>query len=190
MKKFDLKFNELLNEFNIQNRNDPDYYDYVVLVLQQLKQRGLIGTKHPIDIRKTATETIKKGFFNYIDTEADISYKLEFIFNTSSSGDVKMDTDTNNLTVRIVDLQNPEQVQIIENTHDEYSVKEIGEFLSKKKIEKQAGGGVEPTEVGETPSALPTNNNSAQPPLAPTGGPNPVTSQQAGMPAPSDYMPR
>jgi hypothetical protein len=153
MRKFDAILDSYLVEFNIQDRNDPTFYDYVVVLLQQIKQRDLVDPDQLTDIRKTATETVKRGF--YIFTDADESHnvalKIEFLFDGSGS-------TPNNLKVQITDLLNLNQKpKIIDNTFEEASISEITDYIEDKKIEQQEGtaGETAPEEVGETPSELP-----------------------------------
>jgi hypothetical protein len=153
MKKFEAILDSYLVEFNVQDRNDPTFYDYVVVLLQQIKQRDLVDPDTLTDIRKAATDAVKKGF--YIFTDADeshnIALKIEFLFDGSG-------TNTNNLKIQITDLLNLNQKpKTIDNTFEESSISEITDYIESKKIEQQGAtpGENVPEEVGETPSELP-----------------------------------
>lgn len=152
MNNFDRLYETLLAEFNVQDRNDPSFYDYVVIMLQQFKQRNLLPPEKLTDIRKTAMQIVKDGYYNFIDEGNDLSYKINFIFDGN-------DKDVNNLTVRITDLLKPSEVpKTIDNTHEESSIDEIGNYIETKKAEvaQQQGAGTEvPAAVGETPSEMP-----------------------------------
>jgi hypothetical protein len=155
MRKFDKLFNCYLLEFNVEDRNDPAFYDYVVVFLQQLLQRNLIDSKAG-DVRKIATDIVKDGYYNFIDTANNLSFKISFLFNSAEK-------DVNNLTVQIQNLiKRDEKPQTITNTHEESSISEIVNFLNTKKQEaetqklQQQQAGIEvPAAVGETPAELP-----------------------------------
>jgi hypothetical protein len=152
MSNFDKLYETLLAEFNVQDRNDPSFYDYVVIMLQQFRQRNILPPEKLTDIRKTATQVVKDGYYNFIDEENDLSYKISFIFDGN-------DRDVNNLKVRITDLLKPSEApKVIDNTHEESSIDEIGDYIETKKTEvaQQQGAGTEvPAAVGETPSEMP-----------------------------------
>lgn len=155
MRKFNNLYNVYLLEFNVEDRNDPALYDYVVVFLQQLLQRNLIDSKDS-DIRKVATDIVKDGYYNFIDTENNLSFKISFLFNSAEK-------DVNNLSIEIQNLvQRNEKPTVITNTHEESSISEIVNFLNTKKQEaetqklQQQQAGVEvPAAVGETPAQLP-----------------------------------
>jgi hypothetical protein len=153
MSKFDEYYSHLLTEFNVVDRNDPAFYDYAVIFVQQLKQRNMIPPG--IDVRKTAMQIVKDQYYNYIDTNDNVSYKVSFLFNTSIK-----DTSPHNLKVEIDNLLNDEPPKVIESTHEEESIDEIVDFLDKasRDAEIETGkipGQDVPAEVGETPSEMP-----------------------------------
>lgn len=152
MNNFDKLYETLLAEFNVQDRNDPSFYDYVVVMLQQFKQRNILPPEKLVDIRKVATQIVKDGYYNFIDEVNDLSYKISFIFDG-------VEKDVNNLKVRITDLLTPSETpRVIDNTHEESSIDEIGDYIETKKAEKaqKQGAGTEvPAAVGETPSEMP-----------------------------------
>ena len=161
MKKFDLVYSELLKEFNVEDRNDPSFYDYVVILLQQIKQKNLLDPNKLTDVRKTAMDIVRKGYFNFIDEKTGVSQKIDFIFkggeNTAKSPE---NQSTNNLTVRVTSVppQKDEKPKVIDNTYDEDSISEIVDYLETKQTEakNQQTAGIEtPAQVGETPSQLP-----------------------------------
>ena len=79
MDTFDKLVDQLLNEFNVEDRNDPAFYDYAVLFVKQLLQRNMI--KPGQDVRRTAMQIVKDGYYNYIDEDGNLAYKVEFIFD-------------------------------------------------------------------------------------------------------------
>jgi len=152
MKKFDELYKILITEFNVQDRNDPSFYDYVVILLQQIKQRNLLPPEKLVDIRRTATQVVKDGYYNFIDEQGGVSLKISFIFDTN----VK---DVNNLKVNITNLLDPkDETKTIDNAHEESSIDDIGNYIQSKKAEldQAKGAGTEvPAAVGETPSQMP-----------------------------------
>jgi len=162
MSNFDNLYETLLAEFNVQDRNDPSFYDYVVIMLQQFKQRNLLSPEKLTDIRKVAMQIVKDGYYNFIDETNDLSYKIGFIFDTNKK-------DVNNLQIRITNLLKPSEApKVIDNTHEESSVDEIGDYIETKKAEvmQQQGAGTEvPAAVGdqsqsEMPGAVTPPNTS------------------------------
>jgi hypothetical protein len=150
MNTFDKLVDQLLNEFNVEDRNDPAFYDYAVVFIQQLKQRNMIPPG--VDVRKTAMQIVKDGYYNYIDVEDTVSYKISFLFNP--------DRTPHNLKVEIDNLLDDEPAKVIENTHEEESIDEIVDFLdtASREAEQKSGeipGQDVPADVGETPSAMP-----------------------------------
>ncbi len=154
MSNFDNYYSHLLTEFNVEHRNDPAFYDYAVLFVKQLKQRNML--KPGFDVRNTAIDIVKKQFFNYIDEETNIQYKVEFIFDDNIE-------IPNNLTVVIKELPSGNVVKTIENTHEETSIKEIADFIQTKKQEDQQAGVTTPEQVGETPSEMPNAVQTQEP---------------------------
>ena len=151
MSKFDKFYNLLLTEFNVEDRNDPAFYDYAVIFVQQLKQRNML--KPGVDIRKTAMQIVKDLYYNYIDINDNISFKVSFFFDLA-------DPTPNNLRVEIDNLLNDDPPKMIENTHQEESIDEIVNFLdtAARKAEQQGEqvpGQDVPAAVGETPSEMP-----------------------------------
>lgn len=152
MHTFNKIYNSILNEFNIEDRNDPSFYDYVVIFLQQLKQLNLLAPEKVSDLRKTALQIVKNGYYNFIDENNNISQKIQFLFDSSK--------DVNSMRVVIKDLLNPgTEDKVIDNTHEETSVNEITDFLQLKKDEalkaKNAGKTAPAAVGGSTPSAMP-----------------------------------
>jgi hypothetical protein len=161
MKNFDALFSQLLNEFNVEDRNDPAFYDYVVILLQQIKQKSLLNPNKFSDLRKTAMEIVRKGYYNFINEESNISQKIEFIFKGGKDTTKKDENQSlNNLMVRISSLPPlpNEKPKVFENTYEESSITDIVDYLESKKIESQEAekAGTEiPAQTSETPSALP-----------------------------------
>jgi hypothetical protein len=153
MDLFDKLVDQLLNEFNVEDRNDPAFYDYAVIFVQQLKQRNMIPPG--VDIRRTAMQIVKDGYYNYIDVEDTVSYKISFLFNASIK-----DSSPHNLKIEIENLLENEPLKVIENTHEEESIDEIVSFLDTASrdagIENNKIPGQDvPADVGETPSEMP-----------------------------------
>jgi len=153
MSRFDDYYSHLLTEFNVEDRNDPAFYDYAAVFVQQLKQRNMIPPG--VDVRKTAMQIVKDQYYNYIDTNDNVSYKVSFLFNTSIK-----DASPHNLKVEIDNLLDDEPPKVIESTHEEESIDEIVDFLDKasRDAEVETGkipGQDVPAEVGETPSEMP-----------------------------------
>jgi hypothetical protein len=146
MSRFDDYYSHLLTEFNVEDRNDPAFYDYAVLFVKQLLQRNML--KPGSDVRRTSMDIVKKQFFNYIDEESNIQYKIEFVFDDNIE-------IPNNLTVNIKELPSGNVVKTIEDTHEETSIKDIVDFIQTKKQEDQQAGVTTPEQVGETPSEMP-----------------------------------
>ena len=143
---FDKLVDQILMEFNVEDRNDPAFYDYAVVFVQQLKQRNMMqpGT----DVRKTAMQIVKDQYFNYIDEDGNSAFKVEFIFDDTNK-------TPNNLTVFIKELPSGKVVKEIANTHEESSIGEIAEFIAGEQQKQQAAGTEVPAAVGETPSEMP-----------------------------------
>ena len=153
MNIFDKLVDQILMEFNVEDRNDPAFYDYAAVFTQQLKQRNLIAPG--VDVRKTAMQIVKDGYYNYIDTNDNISYKVSFLFNTTLK-----DSSPHNLKIEIDNLLDDEPPKVIENTHEEESIDEIVDFLdtASREAEQKSGevpGQDVPAAVGETPSEMP-----------------------------------
>lgn len=151
MSKFDKFYNLLLTEFNVEDRNDPAFYDYAVIFVQQLKQRNMLNPG--IDVRKTAMQIVKDQYYNYIDVNNNISFKVTFFFDVT-------DPTPNNLRVEIDNLLNDEPPKMIENTHQEGSIDEIVDFLdaASREAEVETGkipGQDVPQEVSDTGSEMP-----------------------------------
>jgi len=162
MKRFNLVYSKLLKEFNVEDRNDPSFYDYVVVLLKQLRSNpNLMDPNKLTDLRKIAMETVKKGYYLFNDEKNNISQKIEFIFK--GGRDTAKSTENqsvNNLVVKIASVppKADEKPRMIENTYDESSISDIIDYLETKKTEaeSQEQAGTEmPAQVGETPSALP-----------------------------------
>lgn len=146
MDLFDKLVDQLLNEFNVEDRNDPAFYDYAVLFVQQLKQRNMI--KPGQDVRKTSMQIVKDGYYNFIDEDGNLSYKIEFVFDSEQKV-------PNNLSVIIKELPSGNTVKEITNTHEESSINEIAEFIAAEQQKQQQAGQTAPEQVGETPSEMP-----------------------------------
>jgi len=151
MDTFDKLVDQILMEFNVEDRNDPAFYDYAVIFVQQLKARNLV--QPGVDVRKTAMQIVKDGYYNYIDVNDNVSFKVSFFFDSTNP-------TPNNLRVEVDNLLNDEPPKKIENTHEEESIDEIVDFLdtASREAEQQAGEipGVNiPAEVGTTPSEMP-----------------------------------
>ena len=160
MKKFDALFTQLLKEFNVEDRNDPAFYDYVVILLQQIRQKGLINPEKLIDLRKTAMDIVRKSRYNFIDEENNVSLKIEFIFKGGKDNTKKDENQpVNNLLIKITSIPpSSEPPKIFENTYEESSITDIVDYLETKKTEaseKEKIGTETPAQVGETPSELP-----------------------------------
>lgn len=159
MKKFDLIYQELLKEFNVEDRNDPSFYDYVVVLLQQINQRNLLDPNKLANIRDEAMKVIEKGVYNFIDEKTGTAQEIKFIFREPSVVSAEK-RPTHNLTVRISSLppKADEKPKVIDNTYDTDSISEIVDYLETKQTEaknqEQAGTEV-PAQVGETPSEMP-----------------------------------
>lgn len=146
MDTFDKLVDQLLNEFNVEDRNDPAFYDYAVLFVQQLKQRNMM--KPGQDVRKTAMQIVKDQYFNYIDEDGNTAFKVEFVFDDQQK-------IPNNLTVLIKELPSGKVVKEITNTHEESSIGEVVEFITAEQQKAKAAGTEVPAAVGETPSEMP-----------------------------------
>lgn len=152
MDTFDKLIDQVLTEFNVQDRNDPAFYDYAVILIQQLKQRNLVPPG--VDVRKTAMQIVKDEYYNYIDIDDNVSFKVSFFF------DKGVNTSPNNLKVEIDNLLDNEPPKMVENTHEEESIDDIVNFLdtatraAKEEKSKVAGQDV-PAAVGDTPSEMP-----------------------------------
>jgi hypothetical protein len=163
--KFDTYINRVLVEFNVEDRNDPAFYDYVVLLLQQILQRNLLSTQKLGDLRRNAMQIVRDGYFNFIDEENNISFKIAFIFDSKEK-------DVNNLTVKIYNLINTDEPpKTIENTHEETSITEIVDYIENAKVggqqQQNAQPGIDvPAEVSQTP---PSELPNAAPPQTGTG---------------------
>jgi hypothetical protein len=146
MDLFDKLVDQLLNEFNVEDRNDPAFYDYAVLFVKQLLQRNMI--KPGQDVRKTSMQIVRDGYYNFIDEDGNLAYKLEFIFDAEQK-------TPNNLSVIIKELPSGNVVKEITNTHEESSINEIVEFISAELQKQQQAGTTAPEQIGETPSEMP-----------------------------------
>ena len=146
MDTFDKLVDQLLNEFNVEDRNDPAFYDYAVLFVKQLKQRNMV--KPGVDVRNTAMQILKDGYFNFIDEDSNINLKVEFIFDDEKK-------IPNNLSVVIKELPSGKVIKSIEDTHEESSITDIAEFIAGEQQKAKAAGTEVPAAVGETPSEMP-----------------------------------
>lgn len=161
MKQFDALLTQLLKEFNVEDRNDPAFYDYVVVLLQQIRQKGLLNPDKLSDLRKTAMEIVRKGRYNFINEEDNISLKIEFIFKGGKDVTKKDENQpVNNLMIKVSSLppSTQEAPKVFENTYEESSITDIVDYLEAKKLEAgetQKAGIEVPAQVGETPSELP-----------------------------------
>jgi hypothetical protein len=174
MKKFESLMEMFLNEFNVQDRNDPSFYDYVVIMLQQFISRDLLHPENLKDLRDTATDIVKDGYYIYkdYDNNHNVAYKIAFVFDNT-------DKDLTGMQVRIYDLINHDkEPYVIDNTFEDSSIADIGDYIEKEKSghneeeEEEVPGETAPEAVGETPSAMP----GAVPPTPKAGG-APNTSQ-------------
>lgn len=146
MDLFDNLVDKVLMEFNVEDRNDPAFYDYAVLFVQQLKQRNMI--KPGQDVRNTAMQIVKDGYYNYLDEEGNLAYKIEFIFDSEQPS-------PNNLFVQIKQLPSEKVVKEFGNTHEESSINDIAEFIESEDQKQKEAGTAAPEQVGETPSEMP-----------------------------------
>ena len=172
MKKFESLMEMFLNEFNVQDRNDPSFYDYVVIMLQQFISRDLLHPDSLKSLRDTATDIVKDGYYIYkdYDNNHNVAYKIAFVFDNT-------DKDLTGMQVRIYDLINHDkEPYVIDNTFEDSSIADIGDYIEKEKSgyneEEEVPGETAPEAVGETPSAMP----GAVPPTPKAGG-APNTSQ-------------
>jgi len=152
MRNFNNYYNYLLTEFNVEDRNDPAFYDYAVILVQQMLQRGLLSPNET-NVTNLAMQIVKNSYYIYKDIENNIAYKILFIFKSQ-------DKSPHNLTVQIEPVPpiTSEQPKVIPNTHDEASIADIVDFLELKKqeaLQKQNAGTSTPAEVGEVTSKLP-----------------------------------
>jgi len=154
MDTFDKLVDQLLNEFNVEDRNDPAFYDYAVLFVQQLKQRNMI--KPGQDVRKTSMQIVKDGYYNFIDEDGNLAYKVEFVFDAEKK-------IPNNLSVIIKELPSGNTVKEITNTHEESSINDIAEFIAAEQQKQQQAGQTAPEQVGETPSEMPNTVKPQEP---------------------------
>jgi len=188
MKKFDSLMDMFLTEFNVQDRNDPSFYDYVVVMLQQFISRDLLHPENLKDLRDTATEIVKDGYYIYkdFDNNHNLAYKIAFVFDNT-------DKDLSGMQVRIYNLINHDKAPyVIDNTFEDSSIADIGDYIEKEKNghgeeEEEVPGETAPEAVGETPSALPGAVPPAggeQPPV-PGAGPTP---QAGNAPNTSQYL--
>lgn len=146
MDLFDKLVDKVLMEFNVEDRNDPAFYDYAVLFVKQLKQRNMV--KPGVDVRNTAMQIVKDGYFNFIDEDSNVNLKVEFIFDDNQE-------IPNNLSVIIKELPSEKVVKSIENTHEESSIEDIATFIADEQQKAKAAGTEVPAAVGETPSEMP-----------------------------------
>jgi len=179
MKKFERLMKMYLTEFNIEDSNDPGFYDYVVLLLQQLVARDLISPEILGDLRKTAMKIVHDKTYNYsdFDNQHNVNCTIDFIFNSFEHGE----TDNQKLTGMTVVIQNnipdkngeKSKPYKITNTFEESSVDDIcnhiDDLKSGKNNEEEIPGETAPEAVGETPSAMP-----GAVPSVPTGEEVPV----------------
>lgn len=146
MDTFDKLVDQLLNEFNVEDRNDPAFYDYAVLFVKQLKQRNII--KPGVDVRNTSMQIVKDGYYNFIDEDSNVNLKVEFIFDDEQKV-------PNNLSIVIKELPSEKVIKNIDNTHEESSIVDIAEFIAAEQQKAKAAGTEVPAAVGETPSEMP-----------------------------------
>jgi hypothetical protein len=151
MDLFDKLVAQLLNEFNVEDRNDPAFYDYAVVFVQQLKARNLVPPG--VDVRKTAMQIVKDEYYNYIDVNDNVSFKVSFFFDNKTP-------TPNNLRVEVDNLLNDDPPKMIENTHEEESIDEIVDFLdtASREAEQKSGevpGQDIPAQVSPAPSEMP-----------------------------------
>jgi hypothetical protein len=188
MKKFDSLMDMFLTEFNVQDRNDPSFYDYVVVMLQQFISRDLLHPETLRDLRDTATEIVKDGYYIYkdFDTNHNIAYKIAFIFDNTEK-------DLTGMQVRIYDLINQDkEPHVIDNTFEDSSISDIGDYIEQVKgehNEEEVPGETAPEAVGETPSALPGAVPPAEGEAPPAGeGNTPAPPAAGNTPNTSQYL--
>jgi len=143
---FDKLVDQILMEFNVEDRNDTDFLYYAVLFVQQLLQRNML--EPDTNVQETAKQIVKKGYYTYIDEDGNLAFKVEFVFDDTKK-------TPNNLTVFIKELPSGKVVKGIANTHEESSISEIAEFIAGEQQKQQAAGTEVPAAVGETPSEMP-----------------------------------
>jgi hypothetical protein len=169
-----------LTEFNVEDRNDPSFYDYVVIMLQQFVSRDLLPPNVMGDLRETAEDIVNKGYYIYNDYDNDhnVAYKISFVFDNTEK-------NLTGMQVRIYDLLDKEkEPHVIDNTFEDSSISEIGDYIEKEKgggTEEEVPGETAPEAVGETPSEMP----GAVPP-APTSAPE--AAPTTGAPNTSKYL--
>jgi hypothetical protein len=118
-----------LLEFNVADRADPAFYDYVTILVQQLKKRGFVGGFESFDVRQQVQRAIRNEFINIIDPLSDFSYKISFLFTDSTA-------DVSNMSVKLTDLiDTSKPPKVIDNTHEETSIDEICTYLEQQKTE-------------------------------------------------------
>ena len=153
MDTFDKLVDQVLTEFNVEDRNDPAFYDYAVIFIQQLKARNLVLPG--VDVRRTAMQIVKDGYYNYIDVNDNVSFKVSFFFDSTTP-------TPNNLRVEIDNLLNDDPPKMVESTHEEESIDEIVDYLDiasrdAEQKNSQVPGQDVPAAVGETPSEMPNS---------------------------------
>ena len=52
--------------------------------IEQIKQKNLIDPNKLTDLRKVATDVVRKRYFNFIDEKTGVSQKVDFIFKGSN----------------------------------------------------------------------------------------------------------
>ena len=183
MKKFDSLMEMFLNEFNVQDRNDPSFYDYVVIMLQQFISRDLLHPDSLKSLRDTATDIVKDGYYIYkdYDNKHNVAYKIAFVFDNTEK-------DLTGMQVRIYDLiDHDKEPYVIDNTFEDSSIADIGDYIEKEKgghNEEEVPGETAPEAVGETPSAMP----GAVPPAGNEPSPVPGAGPAGGAPNTSQYL--
>jgi hypothetical protein len=178
MKKFESLMEMFLKEFNVQDRNDPSFYDYVVVMLQQFISRDLLHPENLKSLRDTATEIVKDGYYIYkdFDNKHNVAYKIAFVFDNTEK-------DLTGMQVRIYDLINHgKEPYVIDNTFEDSSIADISDYIEKEKSGhgEEVPGETAPEAVGETPSAMPGA-------VPPTGTEQPSVPGQA-TPNTSQYL--
>jgi hypothetical protein len=144
MVTFDKLVDQLLNEFNVEDRNDLKPYDYAVLLARQLKQRSMIKTK--LDVRSIAMSIITpkedgRYFLNYNNT-----YEIEFVID---------DINIPPSAIIVKELSSGKVIKEVTNIHEESSIEEVVEFLSTEEQKQQSAGISAPEQVSEVPSEMP-----------------------------------
>jgi hypothetical protein len=119
-KTFDTFYSDLVLEMHIADDKDPNFYDFLVILIKALRDNDFFQV--PIDIRQTATKALETKEL-LVGRDDLFSYILKFVFTPSLS------------EVIVKDAVSGDNIDTIALAHEETRIQEVLDFLEQKKLE-------------------------------------------------------